>query len=137
MPTNLTEAEIRKRLEGVCSRPDVRLVVLFGSRTKGHAGATSDIDLGVLVDSHPDAFRPLEDEIADQLRTDAVDVVNLRRASPTLAMAVAREGHVLHERTPGEFAAFASLATRRYGDTAKLRRLRQHGLRAYLAEKGL
>jgi hypothetical protein len=64
-------------------------------------------------------------------------VIDLRRAPPLLAMAIAREGRPLHEAAPGEFAEFVSLSLRRYNDTAKLRRLREEGLRSFLAERNL
>jgi len=40
-----------------------------------------------------------------------------------LSMVAAREGRVLYEARPGEFAQFASLAARRYADTAPFRRI--------------
>jgi hypothetical protein len=52
-------------------------------------------------------------------------------------MAVAQRGHPVYEKSRGAFAAFASLALRRYNDTAKLRRLREDGLKNFLAERGL
>ena len=40
-----------------------------------------------------------------------------------MSMVAAREGRVLYEARPGEFAQFASLAARRYADTAPFRRI--------------
>ena len=112
---------------------DLDLVVLFGSHAAGRARATSDIDLGVLVavDRTEERLEEIRVEVIRLVGTDRVDVVDLRRAPPLLAMAIARKGKVLHEERAGVFAAFASLALRRYTDTAKFRRLREVGLRRF------
>jgi len=134
MVTDPSEAEIRERLAPLSRRADVRLLVLFGSRARGLARPSSDIDVGVLVDG---AFEAVGKEIVRLLSTDRVDVANLRRVTPLLAMAIAKEGKPVYERDPGEFASFASLALRRYNDTAKFRRLRENGLKAFVKERGL
>lgn len=112
----------------------MRLVVLFGSRAKGTARPSSDVDLGFI--SNED-WLDLTNECVRLLRTDRVDVVDLARASPLLAMAVTRYGRPLHEGEPAAWASFSSLSLRRYCDTAKLRRLREKGIRDYIRSKGL
>lgn len=126
--------EVRKRLAPLFARPDLRLAVLFGSVAAGRPRAASDIDIGLIADCSVEELRP---EVIRLLQTDRVDIVNLARASPLLAMAVARHGRALFERQGGVFASFVSLALRRYNDTAKLRRLREQGLQKFLAERGL
>ncbi|MFG0316035.1 MAG: nucleotidyltransferase domain-containing protein [Planctomycetota bacterium JB042] len=126
--------DIRTRLEPLFERPEIGLVVLFGSRARGTAHGGSDVDLGVLSDG--EVF-PLEGEVMHRLGTGRVDLVDLRRVSPLLAMAVAREGIPLYEDAPGRFASFAGLALRRYNDTARFRRLRHRRLREYLRDRGL
>lgn len=64
------------------------------------------------------------------------DVVDLRRASPLLAMEVVRHGRVLYERSPGLYAQFCSLAYRRYLDTAKLREGQKQVIASFLRERG-
>ena len=135
MKARLSETEVRDRLEPLFRRPGVRLAVLFGSLARGQARASSDVDVGILADVGPGSFEEIRVEALRALGTDAVDVVDLRRATPLLAMAVARDGKVLYEKNTSEFAAFASLALRRYNDTARLRRLREKGLKTFLAEK--
>ena len=91
-----------------------------------------DIDLAFLMDGPIDIVG-LTNKITPLLREDAVDVVDLRRASPLLAVRVALQGVPLFERSGGEFACFRSLAWRRWVDTAKLRRLQHESLHRTLA----
>jgi len=130
----LSEDEIRRRLAPLFDRPEVRLVVLFGSRAAGRGRPESDVDLGVIATGN---VSELAVEAIRLLGTDRVDWVDLARATPLLAMAVAKGGRSLYEREPGAFASFVSLALRRYNDTAKLRKAREDGLRAFLSERGL
>jgi predicted nucleotidyltransferase len=133
-PPPLTVEEIQGRLSPLFERPEVHLVALFGSCAQGQANALSDIDLGILSDGD---FEHLRLEILGLLRRDRVDIVDLRRASPLLAMSVARHGRPLHQGKPGAFASFVSLALRRYNDTAKLREMRQAEIKKFLAARGL
>jgi predicted nucleotidyltransferase len=123
---------VKARLAPLLARPGLRLAVLFGSTAAGRARVSSDVDIGVLYDGDPEALRQ---EAVRLLGTDRIDLVDLRRASPLLAMAVAKTGRVLHEGETAAFASFASL--RRFNDTAKLRQARERGIRAFLAERGL
>ncbi len=136
MPTKppISKDDIRRRLSPIFDRPEVGLIVLFGSHAKGTARADSDVDLAVLVDGD---VAELEAEIMHRLGSGRVDVVDVRRTTPLLAMAIARYGIALHESEAGAFASFASLALRRYNDTSKLRASRHRGIRKYLADRGL
>ena len=134
MPRRLDEQDIRRRLEPLFARSDVDLVVLFGSRARGSAVPSSDVDLGVMARGD---IEDLRIEAIRLLETDWVDVVDLSRADPLLAMSVARYGRPIHERKPGAFASFASLALRRYNDTAKFRELEARRLREWLSARGL
>jgi len=96
-----------------------RLIVLFGSAARGEADA-GDLDIALLGEA------PLDLVAVTNTWTQAVgfqhiDVCDLRRADPLLAMLIARDGIPLYEASPGEFDRFVSLAVRRYGDTRKLR----------------
>lgn len=116
--------------------PDLQLLVLFGSAVKGRAGAKSDLDLAVLCDGPAD-LDTLFLALAPRLRTDRLDLVDLRRASPILAFEVARSGRLLVERSPGLFRQFQSLASRRYADTRKLREAQRRAIQVFLQQEGL
>ena len=100
---------------------DLDLVVLFGSRAKGSANESSDWDLAVLLQPNPqDPLRlfGLDPELAGALgcSSDALDVVDLSRASYLLQRVVAEDGQLLFERQPGMFAAFKYRARRQWAD---------------------
>ena len=100
---------------------DVDLLVLFGSRAKGTAVASSDWDLAVRLrraSSEPLRIYGLDPELAKALgcSSDAVDVVDLADASYLLQRVIAEEGQPLYERTPGLFASFCSRAIRQWAD---------------------
>ena len=118
------------------SRPDLELLVLFGSRAKGRSGPDSDVDLALLCDQPADldAWYGI---LAPLAGTDRLDLVDLRRADPTLALEVARTGRLLFERRPGAFRRFQALASCRFADTAKLRVAQRRTIRVFLERHGL
>ena len=117
-------------------RPEVALVVLFGSRVRGRARPDSDVDVAVRGDGPLD-LDALHLVLAPRLRSDRLDLVDLGRAGSLLAFEIARHGTLLYEREPGGFRAFQSLASRRYGDTAKLRHAQRRAIQAFLGRMGL
>ncbi|MBW2525765.1 MAG: nucleotidyltransferase domain-containing protein [Deltaproteobacteria bacterium] len=128
--------QVSGRLGFLAERPELELVVLFGSHAEGRARTESDVDLAVVADDGC-MLEQLRLDIIQVLGTDRIDLIDLRRAPPLLQMAVAKRGTVIHARDPAAFARFASLAVRRYNDTRKLRVERARGLAEFLAERGL
>lgn len=127
---------ITQALTPLMQRPDILLIILFGSVAGGTARPDSDIDIAILA-STPFNQLSMIDDIAGYLGTDRVDVVDLRRASPLLAMQALRHGRLLYESHAGDYATFYSLAHRRYVDTAKLRAAQQQAIGNFLAARGL
>lgn len=115
----------------VAAIPNLKLLVLFGSRAKGKETQQSDWDLGILLEetNHdlPNKWLLLDQPLAEALRisSDRVDLVNLKRCSPLLGYVVAREGRPLYELEPNLFLNFQLQAWKRYADTAWLRRYQQ------------
>ena len=134
--SDATPEKTADALRPLMRRPDIQLIILFGSTARGDARRDSDIDVAVLA---VEAFDPISmtNDISGYLGTSCVDVVDLRRASPLLALEVLRHGRLLYESHPGNYAAFYSLALRRYVDTAKLRVAQQQAIRNFLAARGL
>ena len=105
------------KLDPVAIPVDLKVVILFGSQTKGSASPSSDWDLGVLF--MPGIKDPLRDcrmdlPLAQALgvNSDAIDVFDLERASDLLQGVVAQGGLPLFERQDGSFASFATRAHR-------------------------
>lgn len=128
---------IANRMQGLRGRvPDLELVVLFGSTAKGHRRSDSDVDVAVRCGGPAD-LDVLYALLAPAIGSDRLDLVDLRRAGPILAMEVARRGRLLYESRPGGFRQFQSLASRRYCDTAKLRRAQRRAIHVFLERHGL
>lgn len=137
MKAPLTPEFVARRLADLPqAAPDLQLLVLFGSLVKGSRTIRSDVDLGAQCDGPAD-LDALYLAIAPRLGTDRVDLIDLRRAGPLLAFELTRTGRLLFERRPGVFRAFQSLASRRYGDTAKLRRAQRRAIHVFLEREGL
>lgn len=111
--------------------PEVELVVLFGSAAYGRAQPRSDVDVAVRC-TEPADLDALYRLLAPRTGSDRLDLVDLRRASPLLMMAVARSGHLLFEKRPGLYRQFQALASRRFCDTAKLRHAQRRAIHAFL-----
>ena len=130
-----TVASIRESMANVGAEiPDLELIVLFGSAASGRARSRSDVDVAVLNRGGAD-LDALFLALAPRLKTDRLDLVDLRRAGPLLAFEVARSGVVLFERSPGVFRQFQSLASRRYADTKKLRDAQRRSIQVFLARE--
>ena len=93
----------------------LRLLLLYGSRARGDAHHASDWDVGYLADSEIDHLGLLH-EITSALRTDAVDLTDLERASGLLRFRAASEGTVAFEGSPGVHDAFALAAALHWYD---------------------
>lgn len=78
------------------------VLALYGSRARGDEHAASDGDFGYLADRSIDPL-PLAASLRDAVGSDDVDVADLSAASALLRNAVARDGVLLYEASPGRF----------------------------------
>ena len=134
--TELNIGEIKNRLAPLFDEESLQLVLLFGSVASGKECQESDIDLGFLFDKPIDILG-LTNRVIRVLRTDRVDVIDLRRASPLLKYSAIRQGEALFEQTPGLFNIFQSLTFRIYVDAKKLRDAQEKAIHNFLEERGL
>lgn len=104
-------------------RPDTGIVYLFGSRARGDACATSDIDVALLCDTPvPPLERfDLQESIAAALHT-SVDLVDLRAASTVLRAQVLEHGIILYERDANQRALFEMTTLSDYARLNEARR---------------
>lgn len=112
-------------------KPDIKLVILFGSRATGKAGTRSDTDVAVYAD-HALGLGEKADIGAEVGRMfgiseDKVDVVDLWRAPPLLQRQIASEGKLIYGDA-FDLVRFKVLAWKRYLDTGKFRRARERAL---------
>ena len=132
----LSVEEIAGRLKPLFAHRDLRLILLFGSAASGRTHKKSDLDIAFLFDGPVDIL-DLTNTVAGLLRNDAVDVIDLRRASPLLKFSAVKNGMLLYEREPGMFNEFYSLAFRMYADTKKLRDAQAEAIKSFLRAWGL
>lgn len=85
--------------------PELRLLLLHGSRARGDAHPGSDWDFAYLADAGLDELG-LRAALALALHTDAIDLVDLARAGAVLRFGAAREGRLVLEKAPGELDRF-------------------------------
>lgn len=131
-----SEGEIKHKLSPLFEEPGLRMTILFGSAVSGNLHTHSDIDLAFLFDGPVDIL-DLTNKVIRLLRTDSVDVVDLKRATPLLKFSAIKPRKVLYEREPGIFNEFASLAFREYIDTKKLRDAQAMSIKHFLRERGM
>ncbi len=105
MSTQLQVPRLEEIAGVAAATPGVQVLMLYGSRARGDAHETSDWDLGYLGDPGLDHGGLLL-ALIDALDTDAVDLVDLRRASGLLRFRAAQDGRAIFEREPGSMDQF-------------------------------
>jgi predicted nucleotidyltransferase len=81
------------------AEPSVRRVILFGSRARGNARRSSDIDLAIdAPGADSRAWMRWMDALEQRESLVSVDLVVLSEAPESLRAEIAREGRVLFER---------------------------------------
>jgi predicted nucleotidyltransferase len=91
----------------LASRGGVQLALLFGSRARGTAAASSDVDLA--VDAPGIALEQLSGDLSASLRV-TVDVLALQGTTIPMLEALVREGIVVFEARSGLAARWRSRA---------------------------
>ena len=106
---------------------DVIAVYLYGSRARGTASPTSDVDLGVLLASAPpgtlqNVARDLEGAVERAVKLP-VDLVVLNSAPSDLVHRVLRDGVILLDRDRTARIGFEVQSRNEYFDLEPVRRL--------------
>ena len=112
------------------ARPQLRLVVLFGSLARGDALPDSDADIAVLGAESWDGLG-LGSQLAGVAGREP-HVVELEHASDLLRYHVARDGVLLYEAEPYTWARFQAESALRYFDLAPIIALCTEGARQRL-----
>jgi predicted nucleotidyltransferase len=123
------EEDLEQAVEWLDGRFGVETLWLFGSEARGTATADSDLDLAALFLRSPSPLERLEGaaDLAARLGSD-VDLVDLDRTSPILAMQVLRHGRLLVNRNPNRRAAFFGRTLCLYEDLKIMRREAERSL---------
>ncbi len=119
-----------EKLTPIFEREGVRLAYLFGSLAKtGEVGEREphDVDLALLTKEKP-AWK-LWDEIAEAVRSERLDLVDLRSASPVLLFEIIRSGRLIYASDDAARERFVLDVLHLYRDTAPLRRRQRAALK--------
>jgi predicted nucleotidyltransferase len=103
------------------SQPGLTLLVLFGSRSRSDASASSDWDFGYLATDRFDLLATMA-ALAEAVGSDHVDLVDLRTASGLLRYRAARDGVFVYEVRAGTFDRFRIEAARFWYDAEQVLR---------------
>jgi predicted nucleotidyltransferase len=109
--------------EALAARPDLEALYRFGSTVEDAVLSAGDVDLALLCPRRlgGEERHELEQRFAERLGLD-VDLVDLRTASPVLAMQVVSKGHLLVDANPGARGEFEDLVYSRYARLNEERR---------------
>jgi predicted nucleotidyltransferase len=122
------DEEIKRFFEG---RPEIIAVYLYGSRARGRAKETSDVDLAVLL--HPQAKvdefefkRELVIGLSRVLRKD-IHLIILNRAGETFLNQIFKHGKCLYNSNPTVLSEFRTLAFSKIADFAYFKGIMEKG----------
>lgn len=123
-----------KKVRELAQKYGLSLVVLFGSRATGKTHKRSDTDVAVRGERPIDLSElcALSVELPEAVRSPRVDVVDMRTAPPLLMREIARDGIVLYEKDPTEFARFQMYAFKRYVEARPLFEMRRTFIKKFL-----
>jgi predicted nucleotidyltransferase len=136
--------DLPNKITSIAERlPNLKLLILFGSRARGEDRPDSDWDFAVLYDKNFDKLEssyldlfPLLGELFNVNR-DRIDIVELNHCSPLMKYQVARDGKVIYEKNIGDFLRFHLQAWKEYADTAKFRKAQKESIDLWLKKWGV
>jgi predicted nucleotidyltransferase len=114
----------KKKIEELCRKHGIKLLVLHGSYAKNRATKKSDIDIGILSAQRMDHDKYLKifGDFADVFG-DKFDPVFLNGVEPMISFHTAMAGLPLYEAEKGDFMKYKVQTMGRYLDTKKFRAL--------------
>jgi len=123
----------------IADKYGLRLLVYYGSyaRQVDYNPVRSDIDIAFISReklSHEELFDLMSDLIVLHSRS-RLDLIDLKTASGLLKEAVANDGRVLYEETPGYFESLCPYLYKCYYETRRFRQARREMFEKQLAEE--
>lgn len=101
---------------------DLRLLILFGSRSRQEGRSDSDWDFGYIANQEFDSG-PLYTDIVLKLKTEKIDLVDLSHASGLLRFRAAQDAYLIYEASKGEYEKFWIAAVHFWCDAGPLIRV--------------
>lgn len=116
--------QVKKIKKFLSSCNDVILAFLFGSFAKGNVTSSSDVDIAILFNQHPDfyAISNMSQKLSKMLINKHVDIVPLNNASPIIKMQVLKNGIILVNKDSKSYNEFFVSTIIEYDDLKQLRK---------------
>lgn len=117
-----------RNIKKILAKTNVQQAYLFGSHARGIDGPLSDIDIAVLYAAGKNNDRiesKLFAELSQALKTDNIDIIDIRRASPLLAHRAVLHGKALLQHDRHAEAVLKTAILHAYEDTRHLRAIKQ------------
>lgn len=114
--------ENKKLIEEIAKKYSLDLLLLFGSRASGKTYKGSDFDLAYLSKANLTLEEEAELILALILlfKSEDIDLINLKKASPLLFYAIFKNCRLLYEKRPLIFASLRAYAFKKYIETKPL-----------------
>lgn len=110
-------------VEKIAQKYEIELFLLFGSRAiKNKAHAKSDFDVAYLSKNNLTLLQEasLSFDLSKVIKSEDIDLVNIKKASPLLFYAITRGCVVIYEKKPLIFDSLAAYAFKKYIETKPL-----------------
>lgn len=122
--------KIKPKIAELARQYHLSLVLIFGSQATGITHPQSDTDVAYLSGNPMDIMKESAFSVAlmEILKTDFVDIVSLRNASPLLQKEIADSAIVVYESRKSLFNEFVINAIKKYFETKKLFKIRSEYL---------
>ncbi|MDY6820548.1 MAG: nucleotidyltransferase domain-containing protein [Deferribacterota bacterium] len=117
--------------EEIINKYGITLLVVFGSFAEGTTHKDSDLDLGYMSSNllTKETELSLLGDLIKYYKRSNIDLVNLKKATPTLKLEVACKGRLIYG-TEEDFLRFQLYAAAHYADTKFLRQERENYLKS-------
>lgn len=122
--------KIKPKIGELAEKYGLSLVLLFGSQATGVTHAQSDTDIAYLSENPMDIMgeSALSVALMEIFKTNFVDIVSLRNASPLLQKEITDSAIVAYESRKSLFNEFVINAIKKYFETKKLFKIRSEYL---------
>jgi predicted nucleotidyltransferase len=152
MVKNMKELKIIDTLNRITTTveklPNLKLLILFGSRARGEDKPDSDWDLAISYDetNRQTGIKEISNDYLTylsilselfEINRDLIDLIELDRCSPLMKYQVARDGKLIYEKNTGDFLKFRVRAWKEYADTAKFRKIQKDSIDLWLKQWGV
>ncbi len=113
---DLDDKKIKELIEKIAEKHSLKLLLLFGSQASGKTRKNSDFDIAYLTEKKMDLMEEanLILELTPVFKSENIDLVNIKNASPLLLFAITKEAKIIFEARPLIYASLAAYAFKKY-----------------------